>query len=265
MPSQSAGGPPGRGRTAVRRWDVRLRVAWTVVSAFAVECVVFGVATLPGALFWEIFSLQTYPFVVVRLVVLSMAFVPAYTLFAVTLMVLSALSTRWLGWRTPANAEMPIASLEWPLLGWARYMASVHVVRLFAGPVFRATPLWTFYLRLNGARLGRGVYINSLAVTDHNLLEFGDRVIIGDGVHLSGHTVEHGVVRTAAVRLGDDVLIGLGAVVGIGVEAGARCQVGALSLVPKFSRLKAGATYAGTPVRELHPDDERAAGLHGSR
>lgn len=80
-------------------------------------------------------------------------------------------STRWLGWRTPANAAMSIRALEWPLMNWVRYMVSVHIVRLFAGSVFRATPLWTFYIRLNGARLGRGVYINSLAVNDHNLLE----------------------------------------------------------------------------------------------
>jgi len=40
--------------------------------------------------------------------------------------------------------------------------------------------------------IGRGVHINSLAVNDHNLLEFGDRVVVGGGVHLSGHTVEDG-------------------------------------------------------------------------
>jgi acetyltransferase-like isoleucine patch superfamily enzyme len=235
-----------------------MRVTWTLVSVFVVECLVFGLAMVPGALFWEIFSLRSYPFVLMRIVVVSMAFIPAYGLFAFSLMVLSALSTRWLGWRTPANAEMPIKGLDWPLLCWVRYMVSVHVVRLFAGSLFRATPLWTFYLRLNGARLGRGVYVNSLAVNDHNLLEFGDRVVIGDGVHLSGHTVEHGVVKTAAVRLGDHVTIGLGTVVGIGVEAGDRCQVGALSFVPKFSRLNADTTYVGTPVRELQPSEERA-------
>jgi acetyltransferase-like isoleucine patch superfamily enzyme len=234
-----------------------MRVTWTLVSVFVVECLVFGLAMVPGALFWEVFSLRSYPFVLMRIVVVSMAFIPAYGLFAFSLMVLSALSTRWLGWRTPANAEMPIKGLDWPLLCWVRYMVSVHVVRLFAGSLFRATPLWTFYLRLNGARLGRGVYVNSLAVNDHNLLEFGDRVVIGDGVHLSGHTVEHGVVKTAAVRLGDHVTIGLGTVIGIGVEAGDRCQVGALSFVPKFSRLNADTTYVGTPVRELQPSEER--------
>ena len=235
------------------RWRPRAigRLAWMMVSVFVVECLVFGVAVLPAALFWQPFFELGYPNSVVRTVALSMALVPSYLLFAVSLMVLSALSARLTGWRTPANAQMVIADLGWPLMNWARSMVSTHVVRLFAGSVLRSTPVWTFYLRLNGARLGRGVYVNSLSVSDHNLLEFGDHVVIGDGAHLSGHTVERAMVKTAPVRLGEGVTIGIGSVVGIGVEAGPRAQVGALSLVPKFSRLEAGATYVGTPVRKL--------------
>jgi acetyltransferase-like isoleucine patch superfamily enzyme len=51
--------------------------------------------------------------------------------------------------------------------------------------------------------------------------------------------------------LGRGVTIGVGSVVGIGVEAGPGCRVGALSVVPKFTRLDAGATYVGAPVRKL--------------
>jgi acetyltransferase-like isoleucine patch superfamily enzyme len=235
------------------RWSLPavLRVGWMVVSVLAVECLVFALSVLPAALFWQLFFDRHYPNRVVAIVVLSMAFIPTYLIFAFTLMALSAVSTRLTGWRTPRDAEMVMADLGWPLLDWARYMVSVHVVRLFAGVVFRATPLWTLYMRLNGARLGKGVYVNSLAVNDHNLLEFDDYVVLGDDVHLSGHTVERGLVKTAAVRLGRNVTIGLGSVVGIGVEAGPGCQVGALSLVPKFSKLEAGATYVGTPVRRL--------------
>jgi acetyltransferase-like isoleucine patch superfamily enzyme len=227
------------------------RFTWMIVSIFLVECLVFGLSVLPAALFWQPFFLPAYPGNVVRTVALSMAFVPSYLIFAISLMVLSALSLRLMGWRTPSNAEMVIADLGWPLMNWARCMVSTHVVRLFAGSVLRSTPVWTFYLRLNGARLGRGVYVNSLSVSDHNLLEFDDHVVIGDGVHLSGHTVERAVVKTAPVRLGKEVTIGIGSVVGIGVEAGPKAQVGALSLVPKHSRLEAGTTYVGTPVRKL--------------
>jgi acetyltransferase-like isoleucine patch superfamily enzyme len=95
------------------------------------------------------------------------------------------------------------------------------------------------------------VYVNSLAVTDYNLLEFGDDVVIGDDVHVSGHTVESGVVKTAPLRLGNNVTIGLGSVIEIGVEAGDGCQVGALSFVPKHARLEAGAIYAGIPAQRI--------------
>jgi acetyltransferase-like isoleucine patch superfamily enzyme len=243
----------------VADYTVSLRIAWTVLTILLVECLIVGLAILPAALFWEAFALLDYPFLLMRVVVLSMAFVPAYAVFSLTLMICSALAMRWLGWRTTPNRELRIADYEWPLLDWARYMASVHVVRLFAGTALRSTPLWTLYLRLNGARLGRRVYVNSLAVNDHNLLEFGDGVVIGEGVHLSGHTVERGVLKTAGVRLGDGVTIGIGTVVSIGVEIGADAQVGALSFVPKFARLEAGKTYAGTPVRELARRDSRAA------
>jgi acetyltransferase-like isoleucine patch superfamily enzyme len=227
------------------------RVAWMLVSVLVVESLVFGISVVPAALFWQFFDTRNYPGRVLGIIVRSMAFIPTYIIFAFSLMVLSALSTRVTGWRTPRDCEMPIAALEWPLLDWARYMVSVHVVRLFAGAIFRATPLWTLYMRLNGASLGKGVYVNSLAVNDHNLLEFDDYVVLGDDVHLSGHTVERGVVKTATVRLGRGVTVGLGSVVGIGVEAGPGSQVGALSLVPKFMKLEAGCTYVGTPVRRL--------------
>lgn len=76
-------------------------------------------------------------------------------------------------------------------------------------------------------------------------------MVIGAEVHISGHTVEGGVLRTAGVRLGRNVTVGLGSVIDIDVEAGHDCQVGALSLVPKHTRLEAGAVYAGIPARRI--------------
>ena len=111
--------------------------------------------------------------------------------------------------------------------------------------------MWTAYVRWNGGRLGRRVFINSLGVTDHNLLEFGDDVVLGGDVHLSGHTIEGGRLKTGRVRFGNRVTVGVGAVVGIDVSAGDGCQIGALSLVPKHSTLDEGTTYAGIPVRAI--------------
>jgi acetyltransferase-like isoleucine patch superfamily enzyme len=227
------------------------RVTWALLSVFIVESFVFGFSVLPAVMFWEWHLRWHVSTAWLRVVVLSMAFIPAYLLFALGLILLSGLATRLTGWRTPEDSTLAIKSASWPLLDWARYTVSIQLVRIFAGALFRSTPVWTFYMRWNGAKMGKRVFVNSLAVTDHNLLDFGDDVVIGGDVHLSGHTVEQGMVKTARVVLGKGVTVGVGSVVGIGVVAGDRAQVGALSFVPKFERLEPGGVYVGIPVKKL--------------
>jgi acetyltransferase-like isoleucine patch superfamily enzyme len=235
-----------------------LRVGWAALSAVLVESTLLALAALPSVLLLEWLARSSAGSA--RAVVLLCAFGPAYVLFAVAFMILSALAMRALGWRTPDRAILRIEDMQWPLLDWARYLGSAHLVRLVAGAVFRATPLWTFYLRLNGARIGRGVYVNSLEVMDHNLLELDDGVVIGAAVHMSGHTVEGRLVKTGSVHAGRNVTIGVGSIVGIDVDIGAETQIGALSFVPKHSRLQAGAKYAGIPVQriDVHRDHRLA-------
>ena len=228
------------------------RVVWTVISIFIVETMVFGLSVLPAFYFWNWTFTWAVPEVsLIRPAIIAMTLVPAYLLFAVTLVALSAFSTRACGWRTAPGGMWKLRDLEWPLLNWSRYMISTHVVRVLVGTFFRASPLWTVYMRWNGARIGRGVHINSLSISDHNMLEFGDGVVIGENVHLSGHTVEGGMVKTGPVRLARFVTVGLGSMVGINVEAGEKCQIGAMSVVLKGSKLDGGAIYAGVPARKI--------------
>lgn len=233
------------------RWRRRARVAWAVFTVFVVESVVFGLAVLPAVAFWTWhYRWEGIP-PIGRVVFLAMAFVPAYLLFAAGLMLYSAAITRLLGWRTRPGLATHIADFEWPSLDWGRYLVTTHVVRLFAGAVFRSTPVWVMYMRFNGARIGRGAWVNSLALMDHNLLELGDGAVIGSDAHIAGHIVEAGVLKTATVHIGRYVTIGIGTVVEIGAHIGDGTQVGALSVVPKHARLDAGAVYAGAPVRRL--------------
>jgi len=84
-----------------------------------------------------------------------------------------------------------------------------------------------------------------------NLLDISDDVVIGADVHMSGHTVENGVVKTARVRVGSNVTIGLGSAIDIDVDIGDGCQIGAFTLVPKHARLEPHAVYVGIPARRL--------------
>lgn len=227
------------------------RFAWTLVSIFVVESLIFGISVLPAALFWQWhFSWEVSP-LWLRISLLAMSFLPAYVVFALVLAAASALTVRGLGWRPPADTEMPIADLGWDLANWARYGISTHVVRTLAGPIFRSTPVWAWYMRMNGARVGRRVWVNSLDITDHCMVELGDDVVIGAGAHLSGHTVEGGVVRTGSVRLGAGTTVGVNTHIEIDVETGPGCQIGSLAMVPKGSRLDGDSIWVGSPVHKL--------------
>lgn len=239
------------GRNNHGRFGVAFRIGSTVIAILLVQTIVCGLSALPVLFVWLSLVRGTSSSIVARAAVFSVSIVPSYILFALCLMAWTPLATRITNARTPENAELRISAMGWPLMRWARYMVATHMVRVLAGPIFRASPVWTYYLRLNGARIGCRVYVNSLFISDHNLLDFGDDVVIGSDVHISGHTVERGLVKTGGVRLGPGVTIGLGSVIDIGVQAGAGCQIGALSLVPKHTKLEAGAVYAGIPVRRI--------------
>jgi acetyltransferase-like isoleucine patch superfamily enzyme len=227
------------------------RVSCTIVFIIVVEALVCGAAALPAVVFWRELSAMIEPQTTAGVVVLSLLLVPSYVTFALALMVVSPLATFLTRARTPPDAEMRMSDLSWPLMRWARYMVASHLVRMLAGTLFRGSPVWTVYLRLNGARIGSGVYVNTLFISDHNLLEIGDGVVIGSEVHLSGHTVEDGMVKTARVRVGSGATIGLGTLVDVGVTVGPRCQIGAMSLVPKYTILESDAVYVGVPVRRI--------------
>jgi serine acetyltransferase len=247
--------PPGEVSATLRaasraRPAARLRIAWMIASFAVVQALICGAAIVPLALGWA-WLLEVTPAGFARIVAVSLAALPTYGVFAILLMAASAFTLRALGWQTPPDSQMRIADFDWPVLNWARSMAALHVVRVLAGSLFRASPVWTAYLRWSGARIGRRAYLASLALSDYNLLEIGDDVVIGADVHLSGHTVEGGIVKTARVRLGRGVTVGIGSVIDIGVDVGDECQIGALSFVPKGATLQPGAIYVGRPVRRV--------------
>jgi len=231
-----------------------MKVYRIVVTANAIviaQTIICGLSILPAALLWRGGVASTSTGSMWDIVVASVLVMPAYIVFALCLMPVSAIIMRLLGARTPPDAELRISEMSWPLMKWVQYMSAAHIVRLVSGSMFRGSPLWTAYLRMNGARVGKRVFINTLSISDHNLLVLGDDVVIGADVHISGHTVEDGMLKTAGVRVGSRVTIGLGSAIDIDVNIGDGCQIGALTLVPKHTRLDADAVYVGIPARKL--------------
>ncbi|GAB4240078.1 MAG: gamma carbonic anhydrase family protein [Candidatus Methylacidiphilales bacterium] len=99
-------------------------------------------------------------------------------------------------------------------------------------------------------RIGEGTNIQ-----DGAIVHLGDDApaIIGDYCTIGHGAIVHGC------RIGNETLIGMGAIVLDYAEVGARCVIGANSLVPKGMKIPDGSMVYGSPakvVRTLSEEDQ---------
>lgn len=127
---------------------------------------------------------------------------------------------------------------------------------------------------LGDVRIGAhsSVWYNATVRGDINYIEIGHHTNIQDNavLHLADEypcivgdyvTVGHSAV-VHACTIGNDVLIGMGAIVLDGAVVGEQCLIGAKALVTQRTKIPAGSLVMGAPakvVRELKPEEQ--AGL----
>lgn len=107
-------------------------------------------------------------------------------------------------------------------------------------------------IRAEGAavRIGRCCNIQDGAVIH---VGGGSGTMIGDYCSIAHRAVVHGA------DIGDDCLIGIGAVVMDGVRLGRRCVVGAMALVPPGTAVPDGSVVMGVPGKVVATRDNFAA------
>lgn len=108
---------------------------------------------------------------------------------------------------------------------WGGHMIQwVYIGLPFLELPLRAVPgLYSAWLRLWGAKIGRGVYWTPLIeITDRNLLEVGDFVVFGHQVGLYAHAIKPRgqglMLYVRRIRIGSGVFIGAGSRLGPGVR-----------------------------------------------
>lgn len=97
---------------------------------------------------------------------------------------------------------------------------------------------------INSIRIGTGTNIQDGTVV-HLADDYG--VAVGDYVTCGHAAVLH------ACAIGNEVLIGMGAVILDGAEIGDRCIIGAHALVTKDTKIPPGSLVLGTPARIARP------------
>jgi non-ribosomal peptide synthetase-like protein len=143
----------------------------------------------------------------------------------------------------------------WSSTVWRSELADTFV-EVLGVPWFGArvlgTPLLVSWLRLLGARIGRGVWCESWCLPEADLVELGDGASVGRGCVLQTHLFHDRVLSTDRVRLEAGASVGPHGVVLPGAVLQEQASVGPASLVVRGDVLPAGSRWIGNPVAPWH-------------
>lgn len=115
----------------------------------------------------------------------------------------------------------------------------------------QGTPLVPLYFRALGARIGRGVHMESTWLTEYDLISIGDEVCLGADCTVQTHLFEDRVMKMSTVELGHGCSVGTDAVVLYGTRMEDGSSLGDLSLLMKGEILPAGSRWQGSPARRM--------------
>jgi non-ribosomal peptide synthetase-like protein len=146
---------------------------------------------------------------------------------------------------------------EFPLWGLAYLRFWTVKALVHANPMvfFVGNPLFVWYLRALGARVGRNVTILSRAIpvcTD--LLTIGSGAVIRKETHLLCYRAHAGRIQTGPVTLGRDVFVGERSILDINTSMGDGAQLGHASALQSGESVPAGQHWHGSPAQRTDLD-----------
>ncbi len=110
------------------------------------------------------------------------------------------------------------------------------------------TPILPYALRLLGARIGRGVYLNTTDVTEFDCVQIGDEAELNAWCGPQTHLFEDRVMKIGMVEIGARVSIGACSTILYDTRIGDGVHLGPLTLVAKGERLPADTRWEGAPA-----------------
>jgi non-ribosomal peptide synthetase-like protein len=160
---------------------------------------------------------------------------------------LLAIGAKWVLNRRVRAAEHPL----WSGFVWRNELVAVYFQELimrWLGPGLLGTPLFAAVLRANGAKIGRGVYLETKWLPEPDLVTAGDGVVVNRGCVLQTHLFQDRILRLGPVRLDSGTTLGPHTVTLLDTRLGQDCSVGANSLVMRGETIPPRRRFEGNPV-----------------
>jgi len=154
----------------------------------------------------------------------------------------------------------PRAAPMWSLFVWLSE-AVTNLYESLAVPNFLGflcgTPMLPWALRLLGARLGKGIYLDTTDITEFDCVRIGDDAELNAWCGPQTHLFEDRVMKIGQVEIGARVTVGPSSIILYDTAIGDDAYLGPLTLVAKGERIPAGTRWVGSPavpaVDEVEP------------
>ena len=160
-----------------------------------------------------------------------------------------AIAAKWL--LTPTirpNQRHPL----WSSFVWRNELADTFIQSL-AVPWFvrlcYGTPLLSLWVRLLGAKVGRGVWLDSHLLPEAELVQLDAGATVNRGCVLQTHLFHDRVMRLDKVHLKAGATLGPRAITLPGTVIGSGATIAPVALVMRGEHIPAGTRWLGNPVR----------------
>lgn len=165
---------------------------------------------------------------------------------------LVSIVAKWLLVGRHHSGEHPL----WSGFVWRNELADTFVevlaVPWLAGSV-PGTPVMTAWLRGLGARIGKGVWVDSYWLPETDLVTLEDAATVNRGCVLQTHLFHDRILRTDTVVLREGATLGPGGIVLPGSAIGARTTLGPASLVMAAESVPDDTRWLGNPIEAWRP------------
>ena len=139
----------------------------------------------------------------------------------------------------------------WTSFVWRNELADTFV-EVLAAPWLvgfaSGTPLLTAWLRTLGAKIGRGVWLETYWLPEYDLVRLGDGATVNRGCVVQTHLFHDRVMSMSEVTLGAGATLGPHGIVLPGSSIGARTTIGPGSLVTRGDAVPADGRWLGNPI-----------------
>jgi len=185
---------------------------------------------------WVYDALDDWPLLYVRCILVG-----AGSFFGLSA---AAIAAKWLligRWKVES---FPIWSLR-----YYRFWVVMTMVRTAPVVLFTGSPLYSLYLQLLGARIGRNAVVECRYVplcTD--LISIGDNSIIRKESMVLGYRAQGNYIHTGPVTIGENAFVGEAAVLDIHTSVGDGAQLGHASSLQSGQHIAAGERAHGSPA-----------------